>query len=66
MLLICMISMSLRALSIRLLPVAKEWQDRPLEDKYAVVFMDATHYNVRSERRIIKIIIPLHFIEILH
>ena len=38
----------------KILPVAKEWQQRPLEAIYAVVFMDAIHYHVRSEGRIIK------------
>ena len=38
----------------KILPVVKEWQQRPLESIYAVVFMDAIHYNVRSEGRIIK------------
>ena len=38
----------------KILPVVKEWQQRPLESVYAVVFMDAIHYNVRSEGRIIK------------
>jgi len=33
---------------------AKEWQQRPLESVYAVVFLDAIHYHVRSEGRIIK------------
>lgn len=33
---------------------AKEWQQRPLESVYAVVFMDAIHYHVRSEGQIIK------------
>ncbi len=32
----------------------KEWQERPLEEIYAVVFMDAIHYYVRSEGRIVK------------
>ena len=32
----------------------KEWQQRPLENIYAVVFMDAIHYNVRCEGRIVK------------
>ena len=32
----------------------KEWQERPLEEVYAVVFMDAIHYHVRSEGRIVK------------
>ncbi len=38
----------------KILPVVKEWQQRPLESIYAVVFMDAIHYNVRCEGRIIK------------
>lgn len=32
----------------------KKWQERPLEEVYAVVFMDAIHYHVRSEGRIVK------------
>lgn len=27
----------------KILPIAKEWQQRPLESIYAVVFMDAIH-----------------------
>ena len=38
----------------RILPIAKEWQNRPLDKKYAVVFMDAVHFNVRQEGRVIK------------
>ena len=38
----------------KILPVVREWQCRPLEDIYAVVFMDAIHFHVRSEGRIIK------------
>ena len=38
----------------KILPIAQEWQQRPLEAVYAVVFMDAIHYHVRSEGRIIK------------
>jgi len=38
----------------KILPIVKEWQERPLEDVYAVVFMDAIHYHVRSEGRIVK------------
>ena len=38
----------------KILPEAKEWQQRPLESVYAVVFMDAIHYHVRSEGQIIK------------
>jgi len=38
----------------KVLPLVREWQNRPLEDIYAVVFMDAIHYNVRSEGQIVK------------
>ena len=38
----------------KILPLVKEWQERPLEEVYAVVFMDAIHYHVRSEGRIVK------------
>ena len=38
----------------RILPIAKEWQNRPLERKYAIVFMDAVHFNVREDNRTIK------------
>ena len=38
----------------KILPVVKEWQQRPLESVYAVVFMDAIHYHVRCEGRIVK------------
>ena len=38
----------------KVLPLVKEWQARPLESIYAVVFMDAIHFHVRSEGRIIK------------
>ena len=38
----------------KILPVAKEWQQRPLEAIYAVVFLDAIHYHVRCEGQIVK------------
>lgn len=38
----------------KILPIAKEWQSRPLEEVHAVVFMDAIHYHVRYEGRIVK------------
>ncbi|MCC5468728.1 IS256 family transposase, partial [Pelosinus baikalensis] len=38
----------------KILPVVKEWQVRPLENIYAVVFMDAIHFHVRSEGQIVK------------
>jgi transposase-like protein len=38
----------------KILPVVREWQARPLESTYAVLFMDAIHFHVRSEGQIIK------------
>ena len=38
----------------KILPVVREWRSRPLEEIYAVVFMDAIHFHVRSEGQIIK------------
>ena len=38
----------------KILPVVREWQSRPLEEVYAVVFMDAIHFHVRSEGQVVK------------
>ena len=38
----------------RVLPMAREWQNRPLEKKYLIVFMDAVHFNVRQDNAITK------------
>ena len=38
----------------KILPIVREWQERPLEGVCAVVFMDAVHYHVRNEGRIVK------------
>lgn len=38
----------------KILPIVREWQQRALESIYAVVFMDAIHYHVRSEGQIVK------------
>ena len=38
----------------KILPTIEEWQNRPLERVYPVVFLDAIHYNVRENALIIK------------
>lgn len=38
----------------KILPIVKDWQQRPLEGLYAVMYIDAIHYNVRSDGRTIK------------
>lgn len=32
----------------KILPLIKEWQERPLQSVYAMVILDAVHYNVRE------------------
>ena len=38
----------------KLMPIIKEWQNRPLEKTYAAVFWDAIHYKVRQEGAIVN------------
>tara|TARA_R110000744_G_C19294736_1_gene555058 strand:+ start:93 stop:1298 length:1206 start_codon:yes stop_codon:yes gene_type:complete len=38
----------------QLLEDIKEWQIRPLEDQYAVVWIDAIHYKIRHEGKVIS------------
>lgn len=37
----------------KILPLVSEWQARPLSSIYAIVFMDAIHYKVRYEGRVV-------------
>lgn len=36
----------------RILPVIREWQSRPLEEVYPIVWMDAIHYKVREDGKV--------------
>lgn len=38
----------------RILPQVHAWQNRPLQEVYAVVFMDAIHYKVRQDHAIVS------------
>jgi transposase-like protein len=38
----------------KILPLIAEWQSRPLERIYSIVFLDAIHFKVRKENRIIN------------
>lgn len=35
----------------KIIHLAEEWQNRPLEKKYPIVFFDAIHYKIRDESR---------------
>ena len=45
---------SITRITDKILPLVKEWQTRPLEAIYPIIFMDAIHYHVRSEGQIVK------------
>ena len=38
----------------KLLPLIREWQNRPLESVYAMMMLDAIHYKVREEGIVVK------------
>jgi putative transposase len=38
----------------QLLDDIKEWQSRPLDDQYAVIWIDAIHYKIRHEGKVIS------------
>ncbi|MBM7567699.1 IS256 family transposase [Paenibacillus sacheonensis] len=38
----------------KLLPLIKEWQSRPLQGVYAVVFLDAIHFKVKQDGAIVN------------
>jgi len=37
-----------------IMPKIKEWQYRPLQSVYPILFIDAVHFNVKEDNRIIK------------
>ncbi len=38
----------------RLLPEVKEWQERPLQSVYPIVFLDAIHFKMREDGRVVS------------
>lgn len=45
---------SVSRITNKLIPLIEEWQSRPLDPIYPFIFLDAIHYSVREEKRIIK------------
>lgn len=43
---------TLSGITDRIVPLIKEWQNRPLEDVYPIVWMDAIHYKVREDGKV--------------
>ena len=42
---------TLSAITDKVIPLVKEWQQRPLEDLYCIVWLDAMFYKVKDEGR---------------
>lgn len=38
----------------KIIPIIREWQTRPLEEIYPVIFMDAMHFNVKKDGQVVK------------
>lgn len=38
----------------KIIPEIKEWQERPLDSVYPIIFIDAVHFSVREENRVVK------------
>ncbi|MEO7905770.1 MAG: IS256 family transposase [Saprospiraceae bacterium] len=43
---------TLSAITDRIIPQIKEWQSRPLEEVYCILWLDAMHYKVKDEGRV--------------
>jgi transposase-like protein len=43
----------LNSITDRVIPAIREWQSRPLERLYCIIWMDAIHFKVREDRRVI-------------
>lgn len=43
---------TLSAITERIMPLVKEWQSRPLEDTYCIVWLDAMHYKVKDQGKV--------------
>jgi transposase-like protein len=45
---------TLSTITDRIIPTIKEWQARPLEAVYCIVWLDAMHYKVKDEGRVVS------------
>jgi len=45
---------SISRLTDKIMPVVLDWQNRPLDEKYHFIFMDAIHYKVKQNNRIVS------------
>lgn len=45
---------TLSAITDKIIPEVKEWQSRPLDELYTIVWMDAMHYKVKEDHRMVS------------
>ncbi len=45
---------TLSAITDKIIPEVKEWQSRPLEELYTFVWLDAMHYKVKEDHRMVS------------
>ncbi len=43
---------TLSSITERIMPLIKEWQSRPLDELYCIVWMDAMHYKVKEQGKV--------------
>ena len=43
---------TLSSITERIMPLIKEWQSRPLDELYCIVWMDAIHYKVKEQGKV--------------
>ena len=43
---------TLSGITERILPLIKEWQSRPLEELYCIIWLDAMHYKVKEQGKV--------------
>lgn len=47
-------AMTLSEITDRVIPLVKEWQNRPLDEVYPIVWLDAMHYKVREGGKVVS------------
>lgn len=45
---------TLSAITDKIIPIVKEWQARPLENVYPIVWLDAIHYKIKENGKVIS------------
>lgn len=55
---------TLSPITDKIIPEVKEWQSRPLENLYTIVWLDAMHNKVKEDHHIISMTLVIHCIQL--